>query len=210
MQYYSTLPKEARLQLLIEADYPIILELCNDPLFKEICDSNVLWERKLKNEFGITSDNPKEEYIRNYQDKLKTEIKSIKTELGNINNEISFNLHPLDQKFEIELSRIREKHRKQKEKIINQIKEERGYMEKENQMKKLQELINSFADENTNIIIIQQPAGISSVTIFDDFNQFGPIKSWLHGGNKFTFIFEDYRDAQDARKGLRDRYNFLN
>ena len=47
-QYYSILPPEARLQLLIEADIGTVLQLCDDEPFKNICDGNYYGRRDYK------------------------------------------------------------------------------------------------------------------------------------------------------------------
>lgn len=77
MEYYGVLPKEARLQLLIEADYSTILELCQEPLFKDLCQSKILWNEKLFREFGVRSNNPKEDYKYHYLNNIKNKRKEL-------------------------------------------------------------------------------------------------------------------------------------
>lgn len=88
--YYSVLPKEARLQLLVEADYPTILELCQDPLFKDICNSEILWREKLRSEFGLNAiEDAKQEYLDNYSKKLEKIIEDKKLERNIKRDDIS-------------------------------------------------------------------------------------------------------------------------
>lgn len=72
---FATLPEDVRRQMLVEAPYDVISELCQEPIFKKICNDKQLWQMKLEKEFGITdSRNPKLDYIENLRFKLRTII----------------------------------------------------------------------------------------------------------------------------------------
>jgi hypothetical protein len=91
MQYYSILPPEARLQLLIEADYFTIKELCQEPIFKTICNSDILWKEKIKREFGkdfnvdLEPESSKNKYLKLLRAKLrKDRDKTVKEREENV------------------------------------------------------------------------------------------------------------------------------
>lgn len=144
MEYYGILPKEARLQLLIEAEYPTIIELCQDDLFYDICNGKVLWERKLKNDFNLASNNPKEEYFKQYIRKLEKEYNQTLKDRGRIRRLIASEVQKLQEERREEIGKLAEKitdeYEDKIEKLKRNIREKNKYEEILENIEKIENL----------------------------------------------------------------------
>lgn len=214
MEYYSILPKEARLQLLIEADYPTILELCQDPLFEDICNSNVLWEEKLKKDFNITSDNPKDTYAARYRMLVRQQIKDKQEKLRLINVDAGKELFPLTKErdnkikeLEVELRRMRKEYENKINEAVEKFYLKAGYYDYKEEINKLQNFLSDIADDDSDLSVlkIRNP---NRIDFLNEFMNFG-VES-ISTRNGITSVrFSDYRDAQEVKRLYKDKYEFI-
>lgn len=215
--YYAVLPKEARLQLLIEADYPTILELCQDPLFKDICDGDLLWREKLKREFGLDIiKDAKWEYLKNYRVKLDRLIKVKEYEMEKIDDNIETELEPLNIKMEEEIKKIRQKYNSEKANLKMDLEEKYGLNKLGYEVDKLKEILSNLGPaekfrESRDLLVNTGVPGRANVdAILNDFSKYGKVKVGAIARTGRAIVrFDDPRNAQDAREGLKDKYTFL-
>lgn len=212
-QYYSVLPKEARLQLLIEADYLTILELCKDPLFKEICNSDVLWEEKLKRDFNInTNKNAKNKYLREYQGKLVKDIEKKEDEIDNISENIEDRLESLNEEEKEEIKKIKEEYKEKRKKLRGTLNEELGLNEQQKELNKLGKISKQIKIkiQPGNLYVLKDDNTAKSIKA--DFAKNGrqvgliTISKKL---NRYKIEFPDSRDAEEAKEEFKDKYTFL-
>lgn len=210
MEYYPTLPPEARLQLLIEADIGTVLELCNDPLFKNICSNQLLWERRLKKEFDKSSDSPKQEYFQLSGYKIQEEAGKTKKEISEINTKIlnSKENEKLERKQKEEIKKLKAKHKKEIEILEKELGKEYKLEEKQKLLRQQDSILNKLNQEANNVVYINKGKGYRLDVLRRNFGKFGKV-TITPEGNKIRVEYADSRDLQDAISELEDLYDFI-
>lgn len=211
--YYKLLPKEARLQLLIEADYFTILELCNDPLFKEICDSEILWEEKLKRDFDIEVDkNAKYKYLKQYRNKLWEELTAKDEEIANMESEIEEKFRPLSKEENEQIKKIREEFKNKREHLRKKLRKEYEWKKNQKEFKKLQDKFQKLKIDLKPAILYVTKENFRSKDLEKDFSKNGrEIDSVTidRKSNVYTIQFPYSRDAEEVKEEFKDKYKFL-
>lgn len=213
MEYYNILPKEARLELLINADYPTILELCQDPLFKELCESKLLWERKLKQDFNIISDTPKDTYVARYRMLIRNQMRDKRSDKEDLEDASNRAVYPLNKERDQKLRELREEMKRVEDNYRARIDKEKedylrkhGYYDFKKEIETLSDILDQTEQDNENSILkIRNPDGIN---FLDKFGDFGAVSTSSKRGITHV-IFPDYRDAQEAKRLFKDKYEFI-
>ena len=207
-QYYSILPPEARLQLLIEADIGTVLQLCDDEPFKNICDGELLWEERLQREFGKTSTDPKEEYFKLSKGRLKKEIKDNKNKISDIYRDIdeNYEILKLKEAEKKEIKKIKTKYMKQKDIIVDRIKSDHNLYETVRLLDQQELLLKQLGSDNIIYVIYPNISSSAISRMKQDFGRYGANKITNMRG-RIKIEFDDPRDMKDALVGLSDEYH---
>lgn len=203
MEYYNILPNEAKLQLLAEADYFIIRELCQEPIFKNICNSKLLWQEKLEREFGLSEvENGKEKYLKLLRAKLRKERDDIVRKIREIATE-SFAKINKNQPFHQGLIQA------------NKIQQELGINELIEKRKILEDKIEKINIDlpNSNILFIPYRRGENIQNLKSSFRGIKPKEIILITDRStkekyFSVIFENFYAAENVRSNLIDVFQF--
>lgn len=215
MEYYKVLPKEARLQLLIEADYPTILELCSEPLFKDLCQSKILWSEKLKREFGITNnENPQNEYLKEYYNKLENEKAILEKKENDLRFKIGQKLGPLMEKHNEEINKLTTRLNKEAKIEQTRLNNKYGLTENLEKREKIGEwqLLTAFPPLDLKILIVKIHEDMSNNEwgyLWNNLESFGPILRSRTARNLLAINYKNGEDAQKAKEGLKGKYNIL-
>lgn len=211
--YYSLLPPEARLELLINADYPTILELCNDNLFKDICNSDILWQEKLKREYNIIeTKNAKRDYEINYRKDLDKIIKTKEYEAEKIEDKIQEKIDPLRKEMDKEISKIKDKYEGRITKFKRRLGKKAGLDKLDIEIERLKNVLSEIKKHKFDLIIdINELSPKPSIkTLLDEFGKYGRVAvDPIARTGRYIIRFSDVRDAADAKEALKDKYNFL-
>lgn len=202
-EYYFMLPNEARFELLLQADIFVVLELCQEPIFKDICNSKLLWLEKSKREFGVEGD--KQKYLKLVRMKLRQEIDKLENEAEDLRIESFYTVNK-DKSIKILAQADKEANRLQKEWGINCL------FQKQKEINNKIEILNQNI-ENANILYIKDWVEEEIRFIFVGGNK--DIRGIIETMDKETrekytiIIFSDFQVSEQARQDLGIDYKFL-
>lgn len=186
--FYGLLPKEARIELLAQADFSTLRELCQDSLFNDLCYGDRLWELRLEKQFNIkNSSNTKEEYLNLLAEELNLPLARLEEELREWNEGLTDNDF-LDKEAEDNIIRLEEEIGE----INSQLKE-----------------INYLLSNDLMIINTME----NKRQLEKDFKPFGGIIKPVYerrGEKEFiTFKFPNSELKEEAYQYLKNKYLFV-
>lgn len=199
MQYHSQLPNEVRFELLLQADIFTVLELCQEPIFKNVCSSDLFWLEKSKRDFN--QENNKENYLLLYRSKLRKERDKIQEEIEKL----------LKQSYQMNNHLSPDQDLRQLEKIQKEIGLDDKIKNREDLDKKIK--VINLNLQNGNILYIKRWHDKQQLT--GVFSRAAVLKDIINATDKYTrerytiLIFNNSEASESARIALLGGYNFI-